>query len=323
VVASRRIHPSQNPLMEGIHIASNGEPVRILGAWIGNNVDQAAIWSFVIDKIRSSLDRWSMSHLTLFGRRLIVQMIVGGMSQYLATTQGMPKQVEQILEKSIREFIWEDSKPPVSLDTLYLPIKKGGIKLLDLASRNKAIEVMWLKSYLALGHKRPIWAYVADVLIGENVTKNSGTVSNLAQINAYLQTWKTGLHSGSNLPRHIRTMLKVGQDFNLSFSSLKLPDSLKKKLPAWYHIGVDHQLSARINNTPASKCLRETHHVKSVGDLIQNIRQGRDTNTPQRHLNCVNCACDYCNHDRLVHGCQAPNKCYKMAKMLLDQIQPK
>ena len=89
----------------------------------------------------------------------------------------------QLLEKIIRNFIWDESKPPVSMNTLYLPIAQGGIKLLDLESRNKAIEIMWLKSYLTLGHKRPTWAYIADVLIGESITKGSGAVSSLAQMN--------------------------------------------------------------------------------------------------------------------------------------------
>jgi hypothetical protein len=183
-------------------------------------------------------------------------MIVGGMTQYLTTTQGMLKQVEEILEKVIHEFIWEDSKPPVSLDTFFPPIKQGGIKLLHLNSRNKAIEIMWLKTFLTLGQKCSIWAYVVDVLIGESITKASGSVSKLAQMNVYLQTWKSGFHSGSTLPKSIQTMLKAGKDFNLSFESLKLSDMLKEKLPAWYYIGVNHQLSSKLNNTAASKCLR-------------------------------------------------------------------
>jgi hypothetical protein len=212
------------------------EAVRILGSWIGNGISQAGVWSRVLDKINNSLKQWGKSHPTMFGRRLIVQMIVGGMTQYLTKAQGMPKEVEKSLEKSIRQFIWDDRKPPVSLKTLHLPIQKGGIKLLDLGSRNKAIEIIWLKSFLSLDQTRPTWAYVADALIGESITKNSGNVSKLAQINIYLQSWKPGLHPVSTLPQNIRKMLKTGKEFNLNFEALKLPDSLKMKLPAWYHI---------------------------------------------------------------------------------------
>jgi len=245
------------------------------------------------------------------------------MSQYLTMAQAMPKQVEEILEKIIRAFIWDDSRPSVSLDTLCLPIGQGGIKLLNLSSRNKAIEIMWLKSYLTLGQKRPAWAYIADVLISESVTKSSGAISNLAQINVYLQTWRAGLHPGSTLPKTLQNMLKIGKKFGLNFTSLKLSDSVKEKLPAWYHIGVNHQLYSKLNNTPTSKCLRTKHKVRTVGDLVHNVRRGRDNNPLHKHLDRINCACSYCKNDRSLYSCPAPNKCYKMAKRLLEQIQPK
>ena len=51
-----------------------------------------------------------------------------------------------------------EKKLSVNIDTLYLPIEQGGVKLLDLKVRNQAIDVMWFKSYLDLTPKRPMWA---------------------------------------------------------------------------------------------------------------------------------------------------------------------
>jgi len=59
VLAACCIHPSQEPLANDIHIAQDHEPVQMLGAWIGNNIDQATVWSPAIDKIRDNLNRWS------------------------------------------------------------------------------------------------------------------------------------------------------------------------------------------------------------------------------------------------------------------------
>ena len=116
-----------------------------------------------------------MSHPTLFYRQLIVQMIICGMTQYLAKVQTM--QIEETLEKIIRNFLWADKKPPVNIATLYLPIRQGVIKLLNLRARNKAIDIMWLRSYLNLNQNRPMWAYVAIALISVNISKVSGKVS--------------------------------------------------------------------------------------------------------------------------------------------------
>jgi len=43
---------------------------------------------------------------SLEGRKLIVQMQVVGVTQYLTKVQGMPKEVKLELNKQIRRFMW-------------------------------------------------------------------------------------------------------------------------------------------------------------------------------------------------------------------------
>ena len=193
------------------------------------------------------------------------------MTQYLAKVQTMPRQIEETLPKVIRNFVWDGKRPPVNINALRLPITQGGIKLLDLKARNQAIDIMWLKSYLNLGPKRPMWAYVADVLINESKSKASGKIQAPAQTNVYLQSWNPSLHSASKLPKDIIQMMKTGQKFGVSFEALKLSDLVKDRLPAWYHLGVGKHM-ASLNNQGASRCLRDNHCVKTVGDLVQHTK---------------------------------------------------
>ena len=132
--------------------------------------------------------------------------------------------------------MWDGKKPSVNIDTLYLPIEQGGVKLLDLKVRNQAIDIMWLKSYLDLTSKRPMWAYVADILINNSTSKASNNVSSSAQFNTYLQSWNPSLHATSKLSKDIIQMMKTGQKFSVSFEALKLSDLVKEQLPAWYHL---------------------------------------------------------------------------------------
>jgi hypothetical protein len=100
------------------------------------------------------------------GKQLIVQMIVGGTTQFLTKAQrGMPPEIEQRLAKRIRTFIWDHVHvPPISMTTLSKPTLDGGLNILDLKVRNKAIQAFWLKSYLQLDESRPSWAFIADEL---------------------------------------------------------------------------------------------------------------------------------------------------------------
>jgi len=45
------------------------------------------------DKINKSLEQWGKSHPTIKGKKLIVQMIIAGMTQHLTEAQGMLQEV--------------------------------------------------------------------------------------------------------------------------------------------------------------------------------------------------------------------------------------
>ncbi|KAI0685470.1 hypothetical protein C8T65DRAFT_546944, partial [Cerioporus squamosus] len=119
-----------------VNIAGDGEPVRILGAFIGNGVEQCEVWTPTLAKLEGVLDRWKQGISTLEGRRHVVQMFVGGMTQFLTDVQAMPVQVQKQLERSdggsgqriLRKYLWNDRVvPPVSLEHAHADFERGGL----------------------------------------------------------------------------------------------------------------------------------------------------------------------------------------------------
>lgn len=155
LIRTRQQIPEATPIDTRVHIARDSEATRLLGAFIGNKVDCPSIWTPTIEKIKKDLDRWGRGHPTIDGKCLIIGMVVGGRTQYQTCIQGMPKEIEQQLTKIISTFFWgEDNRPTASMEMLHRPIAQGGEKLLDIKSRNKAIELMKTKRYLNLGETR-------------------------------------------------------------------------------------------------------------------------------------------------------------------------
>ncbi|EPS93002.1 hypothetical protein FOMPIDRAFT_23268, partial [Fomitopsis schrenkii] len=116
----------QETIPRGTHIAREGEAVRILGAWVGNGVEQVAVWTPAMKKMQDFLTRWGKCHPSMGGKRSIVQMGPGGISQYLTMVQGMPPPVEKEVIKMIRTFMWEGRSPtPISMDAMYRSISEG------------------------------------------------------------------------------------------------------------------------------------------------------------------------------------------------------
>ncbi|GBE83696.1 hypothetical protein SCP_0507520 [Sparassis crispa] len=272
VITKHCLGPQSLAFPAQVHITCDGDAIRSLSAWIGNNVDNASPWSTIMDKIKASLLRWSQGHPTLKGRRLIIQMVIGGMTQYLTRVQGMPKHIEESLTKIIRNFMWDDHRgPTVSLDMLCQPLTNGGLGVLHLAARNDVIIIKDLQSFLDIGPDRPTWAFIVDFLILENITRASGNVPVNAQTNIFLQTWKVNIQPSSHLPIFLKKLLKTGTKYKVTFGTLKPSKNLQSKLPIWYHFGAGERFRS-LNNSPSGKCLRDNHNVATIGDLLKTTK---------------------------------------------------
>lgn len=191
VFETRKISADQPALPEHIAITQDGKATRILGAWLGNTVDQISVWTPTVEKIKGKLKQWSKSFPTIEGKTKIVQMTVAGMTQYLTSVQGMPNFIEEQLEKITRNFFWGDKKKaPFNRDILYQERAAGGKKLISIKDRNKAIKLKSLQRYLNLGSIRPVYAFFLNRIFAKKVS-SSPIVDPKCRINPFLpeQLW--------------------------------------------------------------------------------------------------------------------------------------
>ena len=295
-----------------IKIAKEGEPVRSLGALIGNNIGQIEPWSKVLEKIDAALDRWGRGKPTMEGRRLIILMVIGAMTQFLAKVQGMPKEVTLRLEKRARKFLWaEKEKVRINQETIHAPFEQGGRYLLDIASRNEVIAVMWLKSYLNFGPKRPDWAYVADSIVALNSPTSQRGIDKGIKINPFLQSWDTQIYK---LPNDLQALFKTGRKYGIRLEGRIFSQDIIHEMPIWYHIE-----SSGVRRLNTGKCLRKVHGIKTVGDA-----KALATNLKFRgHRNRRNCRCTQCRTILSSTECNNPHKCYTRAQQLIDALPTK
>lgn len=145
------------------------------------------------------------------------------MSQYLTTVQSMPKEIETEILKIIRKFLWDRKSVNISLNQMYLPIKEGGLGIVDIEARNEAIKLMWTKRFLTIGKERPMWAYIADELIKQNLPKtgkkhNARLTENQ---NPFTQSWAPAMHAKTKLPKDIHKFLKIANKTQYQYGSHK------------------------------------------------------------------------------------------------------
>lgn len=78
---------------------------------MGNKVNQLVVWTPTLEKIDQGLKCWSKSHPTQDGKRLIIGMVVGGLTQYLTRVQGMTEEVTTLIKRKITKFLCDDASP--------------------------------------------------------------------------------------------------------------------------------------------------------------------------------------------------------------------
>ncbi len=190
-----------------IRIAKDREAICTLGTWVGNNMKQARVWTQTLDKVEESLNQWELGHPTMEGHQLIMQMVVGGMMQFLTKVQGMPQEIEKRLEQRVQKFLWGNkNKININKETIYAPITGGGQNLLDIPIRNKAITVTWIHTYLDLSLSHPLWAYAADAIIKHHTPASEENIELEIRSNIFLQSWKTSMNK---LPADLKELVKT------------------------------------------------------------------------------------------------------------------
>jgi len=308
----------QTPLDERIKIAGDQEAIRILGAWLGNKTNTSAPWEPVIDKIHKALSLYGKSHPTLHGRKVIAQIVIGGYTQFLTQAQGMPHHIEHAITKIIRDFIWEESTSPrIALNYLHHTVEEGGLNLIDIKTRNEAIEIIWLKTYLNMSPTRPTWAKITDIILDALAPQGYNAQ---ARLNAFLQTWDVPTKGAraAKLPKDITRMMKIARDHNVNFATLRLSQELKQRLPAWFQKGANHW---PINNR-AAKCLLRKHKVKTIADLMKTAARIRDNTRHPNHRPTNYCNCPACEEDHR-KDCTHPHDCATEALARIHATTPK
>ena len=312
---TRRLNDTDDPVPTTIHIAGDHESTRILGAWIGNNTNPQEPWKNILDTIRKDFRRWETRYPTLNGKRLIVQMVAGGKTQFLARAQGMPGEIEKELQKEITKFVWGKERAVVCIDDMAKAISGGGGSLLNVAKRNEAIDLMWIKQYLNMGPDRPKWAYMMDEIFRMQRPKKAKESPEAIQgWNPLTQNWKPKRRT-ENIPARVQKALRLAEKYGVSLEAPNPTEETKRELPVWLHKKANKD-AARIYKTQGAKCLKETHrthYLRQLVDLIENV--------PEEHRETNYCTCGACRKAFEI-GCAHPNRCLETATRLIQAIAP-
>ena len=265
VINTRKIGERQsNIIPQELTIIKDKQPMRTLGAWIGNSINIQDKWQSIIEKQTRILNKWKTMHPSYRGKELILKALITSRAWFLATVNGMPKDIEKQMSKLIRDFLWDGRRNGyIPWKEAIAPRNKGGLNMPDIKARLEAIELMWVKKWLAPKEDKPDWAYYTNQIIKKNITKEPQTEINATE-NWILQSWQESEAKNTTIPQYIRKMIKTARKHNITPQALKVKHETKIKMPIWHHFAEQNNYRW---NKPASKNMRLNHKVRTIKDM--------------------------------------------------------
>ena len=130
--------------IQGINVNTN--VVKCLGIYIGHNKEECYIknWMDVYHGIEKLFESWKKRKLTILGKCCIVNSLALSKLLYVASLLPMPNE-EYIkkINKLIYNFIW-NSRDRIRRNVLISPIEYGGIGIVDVETKLKALKASWV-----------------------------------------------------------------------------------------------------------------------------------------------------------------------------------
>ena len=118
--------------------------ITVLGVTISHEDIVSKNYNSLVAKVRKTLKAWHNRGLSLIGKVQVVNTLVASLFVYkMMVMPIIPKNVVKTVENHIREFLWDGKKSKISFKVLQNPKGQGGLNLVNLENRDKALKATW------------------------------------------------------------------------------------------------------------------------------------------------------------------------------------
>ena len=123
-------------------------PIDMLGVQLATDGSMVpANFEKILSKVRSACDNWYNKTSTLSGKILILNSLVGSLFVYqMGTMIDITEDQIKVVEKEIYKFLWGGKRARISIKTLYADKLQGGLRLVNLRAKQKALKLKWIFS---------------------------------------------------------------------------------------------------------------------------------------------------------------------------------
>ena len=208
------------PSIENNKLLWTSDSLEILGLTFGSKTSVDDSWRKRVDKLSRRLDAWSFRSLSLKGRVLVINSIALSGLVYVGSVFCLSDSVYKLVNRIIFKFLWADKNELVARKTCFLPIDQGGLGIVDIKVKVKALQLKFVACICNKSYSSP-WVFFARFFIGLQLRK-------YLSISSFLRC-NTLPHSFSPSPFY-SSLLSFINNFKNLFSLFSSPDCTTKSI---------------------------------------------------------------------------------------------
>ena len=126
------------------HVKWSNDDINVLGITIAHDNLVMKNYDNIQKKVFNTLNAWENRGLSLMGKVLVVNTLVASLFVYkMMVLPMMPDNIIKNIENEIRRFLWNGKSAKIAFQVLKNPYDQGGLKLVDLKAKDKALKATW------------------------------------------------------------------------------------------------------------------------------------------------------------------------------------
>ena len=99
----------------------------------------------IMSKLNATCDLWINRRMSILGKVTIVNTLIGSLFVYCMTVMiNLTEEQIKIANARISKFIWDNKKPKISFEQLCKKKHQGGLGLVNLKAKQKALKIAWI-----------------------------------------------------------------------------------------------------------------------------------------------------------------------------------
>ena len=221
--------------------------VKVLGVWLSTHQEITTKLNFSekIEKMRNCLGSWSVRRLSLIGKITVLKSLIASQVIHLLSPLQVNSQIIKQMNDLFFEFLWNSKGDKIKRNVITQDYGNGGLRMIDIASFNKALKSVWIRKYLDESNKGK-WKIFFDAelekLGGQTVFRGNLDIKDSKKL-------------AINLSPFLKEILEIWSELNFQGSIETVESFLTQSLwynslirimdkpvfyKSWYQMGISH-----------------------------------------------------------------------------------